>query len=665
MAANRLAKSSSPYLRQHKDNPVHWQPWDDAALRRAASEDKPIFLSVGYSSCHWCHVMEHESFLDANVAETLNEHFINIKVDREERPDIDETYMAAVQIANGHGGWPMSVFLTPDFRPFWAGTYLPKEDRGPQPGFKTLIRYLAQVWTQRRAEIDHAAGEFANALRQLLAHEVETDGARIRDRTELLAGAESEAISHLRHEGKPKFPPHSMLRFLLYRAEHASSTDALRAAEQVLTGMMLGGIQDQVGGGFHRYSTDERWLLPHFEKMLYDNGLMLRNYADAYRITRNAEYKRVCERLVDWAQREMLSPEGFFYSALDADSEGEEGKYYVWRDDELPADNEFRKRFGIRGEGNFRDEASGELSGANILYLNEPVGERFDGQLAELKKKRAKRTAPGLDDKCLVAWNGLMISGLCAFDRQDLAARCADAILAYSTLPHQIVNGVAEGIPFLDQSYFIEGLLDLAESTGSNDYRDAATNLFESAVHEFRQNGAWTFTGSRHQELFGRSKPVADNATPSPSAVMTRCALRLGNREIVESDMARAAPWMEHAPAACSSYLQVLAMLPESLGEPNIQKVSVLTEPRESQVEDGRAHFRVLLTPPPGWHLEEAKVLKVTGMEDLAIDGLEISGAPGPGKEGEAKAVVRFQACNDRECLLPEEREISLVWYRG
>lgn len=564
MSRNRLAEASSPYLRQHKDNPVHWQPWDEEAHAQAIREDKPIFLSVGYSSCHWCHVMEHETFENDEVAVLLNENFVSIKVDREERPDVDEAYMTAVQLYNGHGGWPMTLFLTPERNPFFAGTYLPAQDRGQHPGFLTVASYFAKGWKNHRSELEDAATEFRGALEHALSHETPESHASLD--SGLIDAAISAYKSH-GFGGKPRFPAHQIIHLLLHFSERP---ECVSLACSLLDEMMLGGIHDHVGGGFHRYSTDERWLLPHFEKMLYDNAQMLSNYATAFQITGNAEYRRVCERLVGWLEREMTSAEGLFFSALDADSEGEEGKYYTWSFDEAAriASREFAEAYGLRKEGNFRDEALGALTGQNIPHIAMSTPTRlagsptslsrgevdgYDRELELLLVARNGRVRPGLDDKALVAWNGLMISGLVAAGRPDLAEKCANAILKFHPIPHQVVNGMAEGRAFLDLAYFVEGLLDLG-------LRDKAEEVFDAMVPEFHdENGGWYFSGESHERLFGRTKTVFDNATPSAAAVMTRCAVRLGKSEIAGKDLAANLGWMERAPFATATLLRAAA----------------------------------------------------------------------------------------------------------
>src|SRR5688572_22591909 len=374
---NRLAEETSPYLLQHKENPVEWLPWGDEAFAKAQAEDKPVFLSVGYSSCHWCHVMAHESFEDEEVASILNRNFVSVKVDREERPDVDEAYMTAVQLQSGRGGWPMSVFLTPGRAPFFAGTYFPKQDRAGHPGFLTILRQLDRMWRAEKEEVLQAAESFAESLTQAMETPAPTsfralDRAFVQDAFDRAVA--SFDAKHGGFGGAPKFPPHSAIELCLVLSRVSSYPEGLRArarqmADLTLEKMVLGGIHDHVGGGFHRYSTDEVWLLPHFEKMLYDNALMLGNLARASES--EPLFERASGSLMRWIQEDMRTPEGLYCSALDADSEGEEGKYYVWTEEEVQSAlgdraDAFLKAHGFDKQGNFLDEATHQKTGANI-----------------------------------------------------------------------------------------------------------------------------------------------------------------------------------------------------------------------------------------------------------------------------------------------------------
>ncbi len=430
---NRLVFEASPYLRQHARNPVDWYPWGDEALARAAREDKPIFLSVGYATCHWCHVMEHESFEDAETAALLNAHYVCVKVDREERPDLDAAMMTATQLFTGRGGWPNSLWLTPDGKPWFCGTYFPREDRGPQrPGFKSMLTNLRAIWDTRRAEaLDQAEAVVEAIVQQGALPEPAPGGLSGRALVDAALGQLAADFDPLHggFGGAPKFPPHQALALLL--DEYARRADAalLAMATRTLEAMAAGGIHDQLGGGFHRYSTDARWLLPHFEKMLTDNALLLAVYAEAARRTGRADFAAVARGIAGWALRDMRDAAGGFHTALDADSEGEEGRFYVWRPAELaallgPEDAaRFARIYGVEPDGNFREEATGERLGTNILYLPQPLAEaaaREGVDLATLARWREKLRAardggriwPERDDKVLTSWNGLMIAGL-------------------------------------------------------------------------------------------------------------------------------------------------------------------------------------------------------------------------------------------------------------
>ena len=401
--ANRLAEQTSPYLLQHKDNPVDWHPWGEEALSRARDQQKPLIVSIGYSACHWCHVMERESFEDPAVAELMNEHFVPVKVDREERPDVDAIYMDAVQAMTGHGGWPLNAFLTPDGVPFYAGTYFPPEPRHGMPSWKMVLEGVARAWDEQRDEIIDGAERIVGRLQataQLQAPDAELDPVSLDAAVaELKRGYDAE---HGGWGGAPKFPAASVIEFLLRRGERQMALHTLRR-------MACGGIYDQVGGGFARYSVDALWVVPHFEKMLYDNALLARAYLHAFQVSGEPFFERITRETLDWALRELRQEEGGFASALDADSEGVEGKFYVWRLEEVrealgPLADTAIEHFGMTEGGNFE--------GANIAVRATSDPEQLDEIKAGLLAARAKRVWPGLDDKRLTAWNALMISAL-------------------------------------------------------------------------------------------------------------------------------------------------------------------------------------------------------------------------------------------------------------
>ncbi len=696
MSINRLSKSLSPYLLQHANNPVHWQMWDEEAFSLAKHEDKPIFLSVGYSSCHWCHVMEHESFENEEIAELLNEHFISIKVDREERPDVDDAYMTAVQLSTGRGGWPMSVFMTPDGKPFFTGTYFPPDDRGGYPGFKTIVFHIAKAWKEKREDLIKTAEEFASVLerhRTISGHSF--DGKFSFDL--VMHGArEVMAEVHTKQDQRPKFPPHSALRFLLHLAKVHRNKECLDTAVHVLDTMMLGGIHDHVGGGFHRYSTDEIWLVPHFEKMLYDNAMLLESYGTAFDLTKNEEYKRVCERIAGWLLREMQSGEGLFYSALDADSEGEEGLFYTWTWQEIheilgERAGDFIDAFGVKQEGNYREEISGELTGRNILHLKSQVGNRFDEELALLLTERNKRIHPGLDNKCLISWNGLAISGLCKSGYLDEAKRAADYILKLSPFPHQVVNGKKSGVPFLESIYFVGSLLDLHDFTNEQRYFDAAKRLFSEMKEEYHDDisGGWYFSGKSREIIFGNPKPALDGATLSPNGIAIQCAIRLGDLECAEKDLRALHMWMIELPTATETLHQALDMYLQASPEKEIgvlkssSSVSISLEKSEVEVMNGQAHANLIVDIPQGSYI--AGTSPEVGMSEFQITfsgagtwradllnkqkftesfNVPIIGVPPNGQEGNVIIQISYQECNETMCLQPESRELELVWYR-
>ena len=551
---NRLAGESSPYLRQHAYNPVDWYPWGEEALRRARELDRPIFLSVGYSSCHWCHVMERESFEREDIAQIMNEHFINVKVDREERPDIDSVYMAAVQQMTGSGGWPMSVFLTPELKPFFGGTYFPPDARFGRIGFPDILLRISEIYRTRRDEVDRNAGELALHL----AEEPDAPGNELPgDQALAAATAYSKRTFDPHHGGfgpAPKFPRSIEIMNLLRAYSRTGDAEALRMAEKTLEAMAAGGMNDQIGGGFHRYSTDERWLVPHFEKMLYDNALLARAYLEAYIVTGNRIYAETCERTLDYVLREMTSPEGGFYSATDADSEGDEGKFFVWSPEDVEAvvgkeDSRILcERFGITVGGNFEhgksvvhaaktDEEVAKALGLDLDSVRGVV-ERGRRTLHEARESREK---PFRDDKILASWNGLMISALAraaqVLEREDYAegARRAARLVLEKLGPadrlHRVWKDGAARVPgYLDDhAYVAEALVDLWETTFEPRWLEEAKSLAGRIIDGFldRTGGGLFYTASWHETLIVRKKDPFDGATPSAAGVAALTFLRL------------------------------------------------------------------------------------------------------------------------------------------
>jgi uncharacterized protein YyaL (SSP411 family) len=555
---NRLANETSPYLLQHAHNPVNWYPWGEEAFAKARAEDRPVFLSIGYSACHWCHVMERESFESETIAQILNENFVSIKVDREERPDVDSIYMQAVQMMTGHGGWPMSVFLTPDAKPFFAGTYFPPEERHGMPSFRRVLEHVAGIYHSRRADVEEASAEMQQALSSRLTTQ-RAEGAITHAGLDRAAAAIASNYDRVNggFGGAPKFPASMSLDFLM-QVEHRRGDGALRAVVvDSLTKMARGGIYDQVGGGFHRYSVDARWLVPHFEKMLYDNALLARLYTRAWQWSKEPLFEQIAKETLGWVLREMTSPEGAFYSTLDADSEGVEGKFYVWTRDEVLAllgDDEgraFCALYDITGRGNWE--------GHNILNVpRDPASVAADlgltiDRLADIAARgrralydvRSKRIWPGRDEKILAGWNGWMLAAFAeaalAFDDdsyREAVHRNAQFLLSRidgdgRLTRHAKIPGLLE-----DYSGVAWGLSLAYEATQERQYLDAAHRLVEQILARFRDEAGGFFdTPVDHEKLITRPKDLFDNATPSGTSVacelLLRHAVLLGNDEYV------------------------------------------------------------------------------------------------------------------------------------
>ncbi len=556
-STNRLIYETSPYLLQHAHNPVDWYPWGEEALTRAREEDKPILLSIGYSACHWCHVMEKESFENEAIARLMNEYFINIKVDREERPDLDELYMNAVQAMTGSGGWPMTVFLTPHLVPFHAGTYFPPEDRMGMPGFPKVLLTVANYYRTHREEVLRVEKQMKHVLRRI----VEIPPSR----SDLDPAIFTKAFEGIKRQfdpvnggfGRaPKFPNSTILSFLLRFGKRDDEKTALQMVETTLEKMADGGIYDHLGGGFHRYSVDERWLIPHFEKMLYDNALLSRTYFEAFQATRRDRFLRVGEEIIDYVLREMKGPEGGFFSTQDADSEGEEGKFYVWTREEIKSilgreeGTPFCAFYGVTPQGNFE----GGASVLNISHSLEKVSELYGIPIDELRillsegrKKlfsvREKRTKPGRDEKILTSWNGLMISSLT--DGYKLTGK-TPYLKAAEEATRFILGGAAgendlmrvynrgrwQGRGFSeDYAFFIQALLDLYEATFELNYLRKAHALNGRMIDLFwdEKEGGFFFTGKGNEELLVRSKHPYDHAIPSPNAIALSNLIRLGH----------------------------------------------------------------------------------------------------------------------------------------
>ncbi len=550
---NRLQSETSPYLRQHADNPVDWYPWGDEAFARAKAEDKPVLLSIGYSACHWCHVMAHESFEHETTARLMNDLFINIKVDREERPDVDDIYMQAVQTMTGHGGWPMTVFLLPDGRPFYGGTYFPPEPRQGMPAFRQVLAGVADAYHSRRAQVEQAATELTAALdRDALG----IGGSASALNTDLLdTAAQGMARGFDQNYGgfgrAPKFPQPMNLDFLLRSYARTGDQHLLHVVTFTLQQMARGGVYDQLGGGFHRYSVDAIWLVPHFEKMLYDNAQLSRVYLHAWQITGDPFYRRVAEEIYDYILREMTAPEGGFYSTTDADSEGEEGRFFVWSVDELREVLGDDARIAIEYWG---ASPRGNFEGHNILYVpndDEVVAGRLNLSSDELRDKiaaikdrlfavRSQRVPPGLDDKILTAWNGMMLASLAEAarvlnraDYREAAVKNADFLLRDLQVDGRLLRTYKDGQSKIhayleDYANLIDGLLEVYQTTFDTRWFVEARRLADSVLEHFAApDGGFYDTSDDGEKLIVRPRNLQDNATPAGSSMMAKQLARL------------------------------------------------------------------------------------------------------------------------------------------
>ena len=551
---NRLAQETSPYLLQHKNNPVDWYPWGEEALEKARAEDKPILLSVGYSACHWCHVMERESFEDEATADIMNKHFVNIKVDREERPDVDSIYMSAVQAMTRHGGWPMTVFMTPDGAPFYGGTYFPPVPSRGMPSFKQVLLSLADAYANRREEVLASAENVREFLKESSTASIprsEVSEGLLTHAANALAGQIDNRFGGF--DGAPKFPQTMNLEVLLRHHKRTGDRAALSGVELTLRQMANGGIYDQLGGGFARYSVDEYWLVPHFEKMLYDNALLARLYLEAYEATGDGFYRRIAEETLDYVMRDMRSPEGGFYSAEDADSEGVEGKFYVWTPEEIEAtleaeDAKLAERYwDVTERGNFE--------GKNILNVPRPpeaVADEFGLSTEELWQRillirerlfteREKRVRPGRDEKVLAAWNGLMLrafalaAGVTGREEylrvaEENAVFLLEKLVVDGRLRRSYKDGQARLNGYLeDYACVADGLVELYEATFETRWLREAASLADAILGLFWEEaeGAFYDTAADHEELVTRPRDVYDNATPSGNSVAVDVLLKL------------------------------------------------------------------------------------------------------------------------------------------
>ncbi|MFQ5700655.1 MAG: thioredoxin domain-containing protein [Acidobacteriota bacterium] len=646
---NHLAGSTSPYLLQHKDNPVFWYPWGEEALAAARRQQKPIFLSIGYSACHWCHVMEKESFEDPATAKIMNEYFISIKVDREERPDLDDIYMTAVQAMTGSGGWPMSVWLTPDLKPFFGGTYFPNRPAMGRPSFTQVIQSIGNAWRTDRAGILAHAEQVHQAIVGYLSGN-RTPQAAAALTGDLIGKAVTDLSTRFdAAEGgfgpAPKFPPHRALSLLLakYRASHDEKLS--RMFTLTFDKMERGGMYDQVGGGFHRYSTDARWLVPHFEKMLYDNALMAEAYIDAWRTTGRARYEQVAREIFAWLEREMTDPHGAFYSSLDADSDGEEGKFYVWRPDEVIAVlgpdegalvNDY---YGITATGNFEggrsiphvEQPPAEFAASRKIPLDEFLA-RLDSARAKLLAARGKRVPPLRDDKILSAWNGLMIAALAegsaAFHEPrygKMASQAADFILKTMRRPDGLLRvsyrkGQVNDQSFLDdQAFFLEGLLALYESTSSPHWLQQARELLKATDAAFWDpvGHAYYFTPPDRKDLLVRVKKPMDGAIPSGNSVTAGVLVSMYRATGEPAFLEQAGKLLSSFSGAMSTmpggFHNMLASLDEFLssGGHELARGPIIrvtaAPPSVAIAPGGRAELDVQLEIREGWHVNSSK----------------------------------------------------------
>ena len=668
--ANRLAHETSPYLLQHQDNPVDWYPWGREALGRATSEDKPIFLSIGYAACHWCHVMAHESFEDPATAALMNELFVNIKVDREERPDLDSIYMAAVVALTGNGGWPMSVFLTPGGVPFYGGTYYPPRPAHGLAAFQQVLRGVADAWHTRRSEVLAGAEDVLAHIRQA-------------ERLGLPPGAEPLSKSTLqqaaqtmwrqfdwRHHGwggGPKFPQPMAMEFLL--RYHALTQEAMPLEMVVKTArsMARGGLYDQLGGGFHRYSTDIAWTVPHFEKMLYDNAQLARVYLHLWQVTGDKEFRRVAEAVLDYVRREMTDPAGGFYSTQDADSEGREGKFFVWSTAELEAalgtDAElFKDAYGVTPRGNFEGRnillvaADAEALAQQHGLAEADVERRLAAARQTLFALRERRVHPARDDKVLAGWNGLMLAAFAEAarvlgrdDYRSVAVANAGFILSAlrqpdGTLLRSWRRGQAKVAGYLeDYANVADGLLALYDATFDAQYYTTARQLIDYVLAHFADpQGGFFDTGDQHEQLVARPKDIQDNATPSGAAMLATVLLKLAllsgagaqYAEVAEESLRSLQPVLGEHSTAFGQWLTALAF---ALGQP--REIALVGDPAGDArmqallavVFDAYRPFKVVALKRPG---EESPVALLSGREQIA---------------GQATAAV----CYNFACRLP------------
>ncbi len=692
--ANRLIHEKSPYLLQHAHNPVDWFPWGEEAFEKARKENKPIFLSIGYSTCHWCHVMEEESFEDETVAELLNSMFVAIKVDREERPDIDQTYMTAAQIMTGHGGWPLTIIMTPDKKPFFAGTYIPKESRFGRVGLIDLLKEINRIWREESEKVNEVAEKVSSLLLSSM-HVAENNEDH--DLEELLQiGAQALEILYDDENGgfgkAPKFPTPHKLMFLLRIWLRTKDEKYLAIVEKTLQQMRKGGIFDQIGFGFHRYSTDQRWILPHFEKMLYDQAMLLLAYAEAFAATRDEFYKKVCLEVLDYLKDQLLAPQGGFYSAEDADSEGEEGRFYTWSLQELAEvlgekEQEIVKTiFDLREEGNFAEEATGEFIGRNVLFFSKNWDETAQALGIEEKQVldkwkvirrklftlRQKKIRPHKDDKILTDWNGLMIAALAISARilndgefLKLARNAAEFIIENMIdddflLLHRYRDGEAGIEGFLDDYAFLMwGLVELFETVQNPKYLMYATKLAERMVNDFSdsENGGFFFTTiAQSNEVLFRNKEFFDAAIPSGNSIAFYALLKLARitgtvkyERFAEKTLQAAIGLIKKAPQGFS----MLLLGADFLVGPTFE-VIIVARSRDQEMMRVYSKINSIFQP------RKTVIIKIDSVDNKQLEVI----APYLGSYALDEEEIKIYVCRNQVCDAPTsdvEKALSLL----
>ena len=732
---NRLVHETSPYLLLHAHNPVDWYPWSDEALELAKKENKLIFLSVGYSTCYWCHVMEREVFSNPEIAEMMNNNFINIKIDREERPDLDEIYMTATQLLIQRGGWPNSVFLTPDLKPFYAGTYFPPTDMPGRPGFPTILDAVHEAWVTREAEVIESADQISKTIEMAISRGFTALNARALDRSLTTPALDYLRTSYSHAYGgfgrAPKFPSPANLEFLLSEYQRESGVQIpptrdeslLKMITHTLDMMAYGGMYDQVGGGFHRYSVDAKWLIPHFEKMLYDNAQLAKVYLHAYQLTQEPRYQRVAEDIFSFIFREMTASEGGFYAALDAETDAEEGKYYVWTADEI------RKVLGKKDAKRFNDvygvDKGPNFEGKSVLYV--PKASAVEGAVKDLStarekllKARAEREYPLLDTKIIVNWNGLMIDTL-AYGYHVLgkeqylvaASKAAQFVLDTLRKPngelwHTYTAGVVKQDAYLDDyAFFVRGLISLYDATGEEKWLDSARTLTDTMIQLFwdDKSGGFYYTKADAKHLIVRTKKPYDSAIPSGNAVAVKNLLAFGadywnyaekTLRIFSDAMAQSPSSFMYMHFALNHYLMTTEKEVDA-ATPSLVTASTTIKAESDEVFEVELQLEIAA----GWHINANPAgqdnLIPTTLEvdtDMPVEIVDIAYPKGKSMRfefsdeslnvyedsltiplklkqksnatGSSKVTLKltYQPCNDTECLLPQTLDIQLGFPR-